>query len=51
MIRSPCNEGPVGAVPESAHKEYDECVTNDLCLCGAAAAKWYVDIVSEPGGE
>ncbi len=28
MIRSPCNEGPVGSVPESAYKEYDECVTN-----------------------
>ena len=51
MIRSPCNEGPVGSVPESADKEYYECVAYDFCFGGAAAAKWYVYIVSKPSGE
>ena len=48
MICSPSDEGPVGAMPEAAHKENDEGVSDDLCFRYTASAQWDVDIISEP---
>ena len=51
MEESPGEEGPVGAVPETAEQEDDEGVAYDFGLADAAAAEGDIDVVAEPGGE
>ena len=51
MIRAPGNESPVGAVPETAHKEDDERVPDDFRLAYATASQGDIDIIPEPSSE
>ena len=48
VVRTPCDERPVGAVPEPAHQEDYERVAYHFRLRDAASAERDVDIVAEP---
>lgn len=48
MIGSPCDESPVGAMPEPTQQENDKRVTDHLCLRAAAAAQRDIDVIAEP---
>ncbi len=47
----PDDEGPVGAMPESAHDENDERIADLHADAAAAAAQGDVEVVAEPGGQ
>ena len=51
MEGAPDDEGPVGPVPQSAHQEDDERVTDNLRLRAAAAAQRNIHVIPEPGGQ
>ncbi len=48
VVRSPGDERPVGAVPETAQEEDDKSVSYDFRLRNAAAAQRNIDIIAEP---
>ena len=46
---APNDEGPVGAVPKSTHKEDDEDIADGLPFAHARTAQRDVEVVAEPG--
>lgn len=63
MVGSPCNERPVGTVPEARQQEDNERIANDngflvrlsvayaVGYGGAAATQRDIDVIAEPCGE
>ena len=48
---APDDEGPVGAVPKSAHEEDDEDVADGLPFAHARTTQRNVEVIAEPGGQ